>query len=221
MTRPAKTPNTPDSSMIQPASRQWLIPSRITNEPGNQQQQAKDIGEDQGTGDRLPHQHDAKRDVQDAEKHLPDEPAPSLGPERVDDLESARNDGDPSDEDGADHGDEHDVPEHKESRQDHDEPEQNANPEGRRRQFGDADRRTVVIGRHVISPRFKAIEPAGTCIGVGRRQTNHSPPLRTDASPSPATVPTAAMPPADPMPLPTPATTMTGMEEDAAAQAVA
>ena len=49
-----------------------------------------------GHGDRLPHQHDAKRDVQDAEKHLPDEPAPSFGPERVDHLEGAGNDGDPS-----------------------------------------------------------------------------------------------------------------------------
>src|SRR5690348_9615977 len=67
------------------------------DEPGNQQHQAEDVGENQRAGDRLAHQHGAKGDVQDTEQQLPDEPAPTLGPERVDDLESAREDGHPAD----------------------------------------------------------------------------------------------------------------------------
>ena len=72
------------------------------NESGDQKQQSEDVGEDQGAGDGLSHQHDAERDVENAQEDLPYKSSPSLGPEGVNDLEGACGNGDPTDKDGAD-----------------------------------------------------------------------------------------------------------------------
>src|ERR1700716_988622 len=121
-----------------------------SNEARNQEQQSEDVGENQGAGDGLAHQHDADRDVQNAQKHLPQESSPSPGPEGVDDFESTGGNGRRADEDRADNGNEHDVTQDQYSCQDHDNSEQKADPKGRRGRFARAQTRTAVIGRHAV-----------------------------------------------------------------------
>jgi hypothetical protein len=70
-------------------------------------------------------------DRKDAEDDLPDEPAPALGPEGVDDFENAADDRHDADEDGADHRRHHHVAEDDHAGDDEDDAEKDANPSWR------------------------------------------------------------------------------------------
>lgn len=99
-----------------------------THQAGRQDEDAEYPGEHQRARDRLLDQHHAAGDVEQAQHDLPDEAAPSLGPERVDDLErTADNCGDADDE-GADDGGEDHVAQHDDAHCNEDEPQQNAQP---------------------------------------------------------------------------------------------
>ncbi len=71
---------------------------------GSDQEYSEEPCQDQHTGNRLVQKHDAGADVEKAEDDLPDEPAPALGPERMNDLENARDDSNPAQEEDADKG---------------------------------------------------------------------------------------------------------------------
>src|SRR6185312_17277904 len=124
------------------------------DEAGDQEHQAKDVGQDKRADHRLAHQRQAEDDIQDAEQHLPDEPSPSLGPEGVDDLESTGHDGHPADEDRADQGEEGDVAEDEKAGHDHEDSKQDTYPQRRRRQSCEWHRSAVSKQRTHVSPSF-------------------------------------------------------------------
>src|ERR1700716_2687249 len=130
-----------------------------SNEARNQEQQSEDVGENQGAGDGLAHQHDADGDVQNAQKHPPQESSPSLGPEGVDDFEGTCGNGHHADEHRADNRNEHDVAQHQESRKDHHNSKQNADPKRWRGQMIGVQTRTAVIRSHAI---LLNLEPMGS-----------------------------------------------------------
>jgi hypothetical protein len=70
MERPARAPNKPDRSMIQPCSWQEA-PQLYADEAGQQEQQPQRIDQDQGAGTGLAQENDAGRKVQHAQERLP------------------------------------------------------------------------------------------------------------------------------------------------------
>src|SRR5260221_682997 len=68
--------------------------------------------------------------VQKPQNPLPQKPSPSLGPERMDDLEDTCGNRHHADKYRADDRNEHDVAQHQESCQDHFNSKQNADPKG-------------------------------------------------------------------------------------------
>ena len=95
-------PNIPDNSMTQPASFQWLTAEQDADKSGREEQKSKDIGEDQGAGDRLGDQDKTEGDIENPQHNLPHEPSPSLCPPGMDNLKSPADNGDDSKHESAD-----------------------------------------------------------------------------------------------------------------------
>jgi hydrophobe/amphiphile efflux-1 (HAE1) family protein len=108
-----------------------------SNKSGNDQDEAKHIGEGEGASNWLANQGYSACDVEEAEKNLPDESSPSLCPERMDDLEPSAHNCANTDHHRTDDGGENDVTEDENAGDDEDNPEQNAHPRG---QLGPATR---------------------------------------------------------------------------------
>jgi hypothetical protein len=86
------------------------------------------IGQDHHARSGQAEKHDAEGDVQETEKHLPCEAAPSPRPDGVNDLEGADENGGGADEGGAYDRREGHVRQDRHPRKNHDAPQHDANP---------------------------------------------------------------------------------------------
>src|SRR5689334_13534362 len=122
---------------------------RDSNDARQKEQESEHIGEEEGAGGWLAENHDPEGNVENTQKDLPYEVAPSLRPEGLDDFEAADGNGGKADEYPADGFGKGDVAQDEYSCQDQSNSEQYANPVGR---HGEAGRRSrsAVMERHVI-----------------------------------------------------------------------
>src|SRR5260370_34937693 len=107
----------------------------------------------------MAHNHAGKRHVQTTRNPLPKKPSPSVGPERMNDLEEPCGNRHHADKYRADDRNEHDVAQHQESCQDHYNSKQNADPKGWRGHVLGVQMWTV-IGGHVVLLSFEPMESA-------------------------------------------------------------
>ena len=120
------------------------------NDARRQQKRTQEIGQDQGAGSRLGEQQESKAQIERTEQDLPQEPAPSLGPVGMKDLERADTDDRNPDQLDADERGEHDVAESEDARGVHHDAKERADPQ--RRSARSPDVGPVVIDCHAILP---------------------------------------------------------------------